>query len=224
MARIHPSLSLSSTSTLYLIITTPHSPFLVPFLPLIGNLFRLPLYPLLSAWLLSAGPSPALPSATAPNASPPSLFLAARPPPHPQAEAPSHPFHSRLLAVMHPSPPFPTTHSRLSLPAAPSTRQVVCVYRRLISADTCSILPLTSLCPHTYGATHTHTHTHRRGWGESMKQNAPVNNLVSTAGNQNGACQADGSIETANRQVTQYLESNPVPGNDSVTNDSFLSH
>lgn len=168
------SILLSSTSTLYLIIITPYLP-LLPFLSLIGNLFRLPLYPLLSAWLLSAGPSSALSSVTSPirplhHSSSPHVLL--------PRQKPGLIHSTPIPSLSYTFPPslslFPTTHSRLFLPAALSMRQVVCVYHTLISADTCSILPLT-LFPLS-------VHTHRRGWREHMKQNAPVNNLSRYSG------------------------------------------
>lgn len=70
-----------------------------------------------------------------------------------------------------PSLSLPTLALAFFLPAALSTRRDVCVYHTLISADTCSTpsLPPTLFTPSP--------HTHSRRWGESMKQNAPVNNL-----------------------------------------------
>lgn len=152
------SILISSRSTLFLIIITPHLPLFAPFV--INFVFN----SLTSLICMTPHRWTVFCSVLCYHWC--SLLLSAACP-SPQAKAWSHPFHSCLLSAIHPpfllpSLPlriFPTTHSRLSLPAALSTRQVVCVYHKLISADTCSTLPPT-LFPLSL-----HTHT-RAGGGE----------------------------------------------------------
>lgn len=109
-----------------------------PFFSLIGNLFHPPLYPHLSVWLLSSGPSSVTciyPSVTIPPITP--LFcMFPRQKPYFIHPTPV----SSLSHTLPPSSLSPTTHSRLFFPAALSTRRDVCVYHTLISADTCSTL------------------------------------------------------------------------------------
>lgn len=164
----------------YLLSITHYYSLLSPFalFSLIGKLFHLPL------WLIRATlffwaiiPCPLLPAFILLSYSIPiSLFISTCP--FPQAKALCHPFHSLPSSSFSPSLSLPTlTLAFSSLQPCRRDETSVCTihWSRQTPVPPPLSLLLFSLRLHTH--THTQTHMHSWRWGESMKQNAPVNNL-----------------------------------------------